>query len=78
MSLARVADFVNVSDFEMSMLGGVVLHAGVVPHLFGIFLHVVRGLIRNDAFGFDGLIDVRGQINRAVRVNFPSTAVIGG
>src|SRR5215471_16518485 len=62
----------------MTVLGGVVLHAGVVAHLFCIFLHVVRGLVRNDSFSFDGLVDVRGQVDRTVLVNFPGTAVTGG
>ena len=35
----------KVGDFQMSVLGGVVLHAGVMAHLFGVFLHVMRGLI---------------------------------
>ena len=53
----------EVGDFQVSVLGGVVLHAGIVAHLFGIFFHVVRFVMGNDALGIDLLSDIARQIN---------------
>ncbi|MGC2448887.1 MAG: hypothetical protein WA477_14670 [Candidatus Sulfotelmatobacter sp.] len=76
--LARVADFVKVGDIQMSMLGGVVFHAGVMAHLFRILFHIVHGIVGDDAFSSDRLIHVTGEVDRAVLVKFPGAAIAGG
>lgn len=68
----------NVSDIQVSVLGGVVFHAGVMAHLFRVFFHIVHGVVGDDAFGPDRLIHVSGEVGRIVLVKFPCAAVAAG
>ena len=52
--------------FQVAVLGIVVLDSGIRSGVLGIFLHVVKLLMGNDAGGGDGLADVLRKGDAAV------------
>lgn len=57
---AGAADGVDRGDFEMAVLGIVVLYASIGCGVFRVFLHVVKFLVGDDAGGGDSLANVFG------------------
>jgi hypothetical protein len=51
----------NRSDFQVAVLGIVLLHSGIGSGVLGVFLHVVEFLMRDDASCGHGFADVLGK-----------------
>ena len=57
---AGAADGVDRGNFQVAVLGVIFFCAGVRGSVFGVFLHVMQFLVRDDASGGHGLTDVFG------------------
>jgi hypothetical protein len=76
--LTGFTDHVDVGDLQVTVLGAVVLHAGVCRCAFRVFLHVVHFGIRNHTFDLNGVTEMSRQIDCVVVVHFPRAAIAGG
>ena len=75
--LAGITYHFDVGDLQMSVLTIVFLDAGIVGHIFGVFLHVMRGRIRDNARCRNRMSHVLGQRDVAAAY-FPGAAVLTG
>ena len=67
------------SDFQVAVLGIVLLHSCVGSGVLGVFFHVVKLLMRDEAGCGDSLTNVLGKRDAAfAAVQFPSASVFAG
>src|SRR6185436_20411237 len=74
---AGIAYHLYIRDLEVPVLGIALLHAGILRHIFRIFLHVVHGCVGHNTSRRYRMTDMVSQGN-PVAPDFPGAAIGSG